>query len=109
MKNIVFFTSIIIFCSNLTAKSDWNVIPIVNLDSMKNPINCGYLYESSYDKIVLKLEKYVVNNHVITSFSVKNPGINIDSAISLTTKSVNTDKNFEIKIKEKIYMLQQPI
>ena len=101
MKNIVFFTSIIIFCSNLTAKSDWNVIPIVNLDSMKNPINCGYLYESSYDKIVLKLEKYVVNNHVITSFSVKNPGINIDSAISLTTKSVNTDKNFEIKIKEK--------
>lgn len=101
MKKIFFITSLIIFCSNLTAKSDWNVIPIVKLDAIKNPINCGYLYESSYDKIVLKLEKYVVNNHVITSFIVKNPDINISSEISLETKSFNTGRNFKIKIKEK--------
>ena len=97
MKNIILCLTIVFINSNLVAKTKWNVIPIVNLDTKKNPINCGYLYESSFDKIVLKLEKYVVNNHVITSFSVKNPNINDGSSIRLVTKSVDTNKNFKIK------------
>ena len=101
MKNIILSLSIIFLSSNLIAKNKWNVIPIVKLDKQKNPTNCGYLYESSFDKIVLKLEKYVVNNHVITSFSVKNPKINNDSLIRLQTKSVNTNKSFKIKSNEK--------
>ena len=95
MKNIFLCMSIMFICSNLVAKSIWNVIPIVNLDAVKNPIRCGYLYESTLDKIVLKIEKYVVNNHVITSFSVKNSIINSHSSISLLTKSVDTNKNFK--------------
>ena len=101
MKNIFLCMSIIFICSNLVAKSAWIVIPIVNLDAVKNPIRCGYLYESTLDKIVLKIEKYVVNNHVITSFSVKNSIINSNSSISLLTKSVDTNKNFKIQKNKK--------
>ena len=101
MKNIFLCMSIMFICSNLVAKSIWNIIPIVNLDAVKNPIRCGYLYESTLDKIVLKIEKYVVNNHVITSFSVKNSIINSNSSISLLTKSVDTNKNFKVQKNKK--------
>ena len=101
MKNIVMCISIIFIYPNVVAKSTWNVIPIVNLDAVKNPIKCGYLYESSLNKIVLKLEKFVVNNHVITSFSVKNPDIKKQTSVRLLTKTVDTSKNFKTQSNKK--------
>ena len=75
MRNSYIFFLLVLYTSLINASGFWSVVPIVIVDSLKNPIKCGYRYESPGEEIVLKLEKYVVNHHVITSFSVKNPNI----------------------------------
>tara|TARA_E500000331_G_C17267741_1_gene717837 strand:- start:3946 stop:4446 length:501 start_codon:yes stop_codon:yes gene_type:complete len=95
MRNSYIFFLLVLYTSLINASGFWSVVPIVIVDSLKNPIKCGYRYESPSEEIVLKLEKYVVNHHVITSFSVKNPNIKKTDLIRLQTKSFDTKKNFK--------------
>ncbi len=96
MKNIILLF-ILIVINSAYAIYEWNVIPIINVDAFKNPIKCGYLYKLLDEEIILKFEKYVVNDHVITAFSVANPKLKINDKVSVKTETIDTNKKFKNK------------
>ena len=78
------------------ATKNWKVLPIIKLDENKNPTRCGYLYESRKDGIVLRIEKYVLNNHVITTLIVESKKLRTEDKVGITTKSFDSFKEFKI-------------
>ena len=78
------------------SNNDWGVLPIIKLDENKNPIRCGYLYESRKDGIVLKIEKYVLDNHVMTTLIVESKKLKTADKVGIITKSFDSFKEFKI-------------
>ena len=78
------------------ATNNWEVLPIIKLDENKNPTRCGYLYESRKDGIVLRIEKYVLNNHVITTLIVESKKIKTGDKVGIITKSFDSFREFKI-------------
>tara|TARA_A100001011_G_scaffold397902_1_gene500413 strand:+ start:1160 stop:1615 length:456 start_codon:yes stop_codon:yes gene_type:complete len=78
-----------------SANNAWNVLPIIKLDENKNPTRCGYLYESKRLKLVLKIEKFVLNEHVMTSISLESPSYNYVGNVKISTKTFDSSKEFK--------------
>ena len=110
-RNMTPITFVFLFLINFFTLSNagevdtWRVFPIIKLDENRNPTRCGYLYELKKNDLVLKVEKFVQSEHVITSLTVITTSLNSGDKVSIKTKSFDSDKEFKtINSTNKIYL-----